>query len=304
MTGPGATSRRLCDNWRRLLLAPALCAAALALPACRGDRSAERPRQFLPDMDDSPKWKPQTGSEFFADGRTMRPPVDGTVAYGRWTFASDETWAVAYDTQRDDLLRAGADVYQGISGRDAEGKPQFVARIPAAITVDNALLARGEERFNIYCSACHGYSGDGKGTVGLRWASPVANLHDPKYTDPSHPDGKSSDGYIFHTALHGVPSADGASFTMPPYAHALSERDAWAVVAYVRVLQASGQGRLEDVPPDQRDTLIASRSAAIAEQEKAEAAAAPPPAATPSTPNPAPPTQQGEGVRPGSGGNP
>lgn len=256
-----------------------LAGAALVLPACRGDRSAKRPHEFLPDMDNSPKWKPQVGSDFYADGRTMRLPVEGTVAYGRWGFASGESWAADYNTQRDDLLKEGSEVYRGTSGVDAQGKPIYVKKIP--ITVDEPLIARGQERFNIYCSACHGYAGDGKGMVGLRWATPVANFHDPKYTVPDHPDGKSSDGFIFYTALHGVPSADGASFTMPSYAHALSERDAWAIVSYIRVLQARDEGRLEDVPADRRDSLIASRTAAIQKQEQ-EAAAAP--GTTPPTP--------------------
>jgi mono/diheme cytochrome c family protein len=274
---------------------------AVALPGCRGDRSTERPHEFLPDMDNSPKWKPQVQSDFYADRRTMRPPVDGTVAYGRWGFASGETWAIAYNQQRDDLLREGTAVYQGKTGVDAEGKPIYVERIP--IPVDEALIARGQERFNIYCSACHGYAGDGKGAVGLRWATPVANLHDPKYRDRSTPDNKWSDGFIFYTALHGVPSPDGSTFTMPPYAHALSERDAWAVVSYVRVLQATGEGRLEDVPADQRDDLIASRAGKIAAQEKAEAAAAAALAAQPAattSPSTPPPTQQGGDAKPGA----
>src|SRR5690606_28449424 len=100
-----------------------------------------------------------------------------------------------------------------------------------------ALLERGEERFNIYCAACHGYTGDGAGMVGRRWSIPVPSYHDPKYSDSAQRTGK--DGYLFHVARYGLKNPDGST-RMPAYGHALDAQDAWAVVAYIRALQASG----------------------------------------------------------------
>src|SRR5687768_11368078 len=88
----------------RAAAALALIAAGAALPACRGDRKAKPPRQFLPDMDDQYKWKPQQESEFFADGRTMRQPVAGTVAFGGTDFVSEASWAAPFMAERTSLL--------------------------------------------------------------------------------------------------------------------------------------------------------------------------------------------------------
>lgn len=202
-------------------------AALVVLPACRGDRSKNPPRQFLPDMDDSPKWTPQSQSEFFTDGRTMRQPVDGTVPFGRFDFDANQTWAqslpAAFSDHRTDLLKDNSRLYLG---RDEAG--EVIDRIPVAVTSD--LLSRGQKRFNIYCSACHGYYGDGQGTVGVRWMNPPANFHDDKYKDRSTQTGK--DGHLFDVVRNGFN-------TMPGYAHAVDEADAWAIVGYVRALQAA-----------------------------------------------------------------
>ena len=120
---------------------------------------------------------------------------------------------------REDLLREDRAVYEGL----AEDGKTYLAKIPVPVTME--LLKRGQNRFNIYCSVCHGYMGDGKGTVGVQFAVAPANFHDPKYTipDPNGPDPLTADGYVFHTARMGVRS-------MPGYAHALTERDTWQPV--------------------------------------------------------------------------
>jgi mono/diheme cytochrome c family protein len=216
-------------------VATLVCVAGVAslatLSGCRGDREDKPPRQFFPDMDDAPKWKPQTKSEFYADGRTMRQPVEGTVAFGRQSNVPQEDWGGNFVQQRDDLAKADPMTYEG---RAADGT--YLATIPATIKVDNDLLLLGKKKFDIYCSSCHGYDGNGKGMVGAQWSYPLPNFHDPKYITPSKDDPKSElwkDGYIFHTALYGV--QEGAK--MPGYKHALSAREAWAVVAYIRALQ-------------------------------------------------------------------
>ena len=260
----------------------AIGAAALAcgLCGCRGERTDEPPREFLPDMDDSPKFKPQMETDFFADGRSMRPLVAGTVAYGPHSDPND-VYRVSY-------LKEPTEVYTGVDpskGLDKEGKPQFVALMPPVVldqfiatsrdhhvnfdsreAAFRGMLERGKERFNIYCSVCHGYNAEGGnpaaftgGQAGRRWAYPVPSLHETKYTDRKEPTG--SDGYIFSTIRHGVADTEGKPPKMPSYADKVNEADAWAVVCYLRVLQASWQEDLKNVPSDLRPALERSRPA-------------------------------------------
>lgn len=249
------------------VLAGALAlAAAGPLAGCRGERSAKRPRQFLPDMDDSPKWKPQVKSTFFEDHRTLRPTVPGAVAFG----ATERL-----DSGREEYLKADDAFYTGIASTDAAGAPTFLAAMPLAsmegwptpaqneaaadLTTRREafmgkLIERGRERFNIYCSVCHGYEADGQGMVGQRWSTPVANLHDPKYLDAAQFQGQ--DGYVFNVIRHGVPfpNPKNEPLRMPAYGHSINEADAWAIVAYVRTLQATRTG-IDGVPPAVRDQL-------------------------------------------------
>jgi mono/diheme cytochrome c family protein len=254
-----------------LALAGLTAAGISGMAGCQGDRSDKPPRQFFPDLDNQPKWKPQSQSGFFPDGRTMRQPVKGTVAYGYIEFSPEATlanpeWAAPWNKKRDILLKENDAIYQGT---DAKGA--YLDNIP--IAVDAKLLMRGQERFNIYCSACHGYDGAGKGTVGQQWSYALPNFHDQKYIDRTQPTAK--DGYIFHTARMGLYGPDGAQ-KMPGYAHALNEYDAWAVVAYIRVLQESRSGTLNDVPENERAQLKQQMQAAAG-----AAAAATPPATAP-----------------------
>lgn len=254
--------------WKATAAAGLVLALAGAMVGCRGERSEDRPRQFLPDMDDSPKWKPQTQSQFFEDSRTMRPKAPGTVAFGESDRPDDES--------REAYLKENDAFYTGITGYDAKGEPVFVDTIPLsgfdgwpsqALDGESPtdflarreafmtrIIERGQERFNIYCSVCHGYTGDGKGMVGIRWQGVVANFHDPKYTDKSTYLGK--DGYLFNVVRHGVPfpNPKNEPLRMPSYAHAVNEQDAWSIIAYLRVLQAT-RTNIESVPPAQREVL-------------------------------------------------
>ncbi|TVQ64446.1 MAG: cytochrome c [Phycisphaerales bacterium] len=232
----------------RVALAAALCAGvAGALTGCRGDRSDKPPRQFFPDMDDQPKYKSQAESNIFRDRRTMREPVAGTVAFAR-TSAMD--WADG----REDLLREDDRVYRGV---DENG--EYVVSIP--LPVDDAFLRRGRERYEIFCMVCHNANGDGKGPVGNLWSYPLPNFHDEQFL----PGGEQgSDGYIFHVIRNGVPNAPGMmpALRMPAYRNQINERDAWAIVAYVRALQLSRAMPLQDVPSTQRRELERTRGAA------------------------------------------
>jgi mono/diheme cytochrome c family protein len=254
------------QNSRTAVLVAAIAAAAslVAMAGCRGDRSNKPPRQLFPDMDDSPKFTPQSENAFFEDGRAMRPPVAGTVPFGRHHFTGVAGGAAAppvlasFVHERDDLLKENDAIYRGIERAEQDGSLVFVDRIP--ILVDDALIARGQERFGIFCAICHGYYGRGEGLVGQRWTGrTVANLIDPKYLDPDEPTQRGKDGFLFHTAMEGVWAGEGPDRrqNMPPYKHALSAHDAWAVVAYIRVLQEAQQGSVEDAPPARQEQLRA-----------------------------------------------
>lgn len=222
-------------------------ASMLSMSGCRGDRSENRPRQFFPDMDDSPKFKPQTGTDFFADGRSMRPPEAGTVAFGAFplveeSLPADADWAEPFLQERTDLLGENVALYTGLN---EDGTT--VAMMPTELT--NDLLEHGKERFNIYCAACHGYAGDGMGMVGRRWSAPVPSFHQAKYKDRSEPTG--TDGHIFHIARNGLKHPDGR-YRMPGYGHALSAEDTWAVVAHIRVLQQAFDNDPQSLPAEAR----------------------------------------------------
>lgn len=242
------------DARHRLGLIAALAAsgAGLAIASgCRGDRSEKPPRQFFPDMDQQPKLKAQSESEFFADNRTQRTLVDRTVPFGSRSQLPDEVasaeWQAMIKADRSGMLKADETYSFGLVAGTGGDNPEYVSHMP--LEVDRDLLERGQERFNIYCSACHGYTGQGDGTVGQLWSYAPANLMSEQYRDRQAYQGK--DGYIFHIIRDGLWGADGAN-RMPAYKHAIEEQDAWAIVAYVRALQAS-QGVAFDAldPADQ-----------------------------------------------------
>ena len=244
----------------------AACAAAplaLGLGGCRGDRTEKPPREFFPDMDYQPRWHPQGETDFYAqqDGtrRTQRLPDPNAVAYGEFSFSStthaDEDWAQSFIADRDALVKDDDAFYRGRTGPGADAG--YVDFMP--VEVNAQLIERGQERFNIYCSACHGYLSDGAGTVGKRWSYPPANLLGDLYQDRSTKQGK--DGYLFEVVREGVWAPDGAN-RMPGYKHAVNEQDAWAIVAYMRVLQRSQAATSADLSPADRDRLNARPPAA------------------------------------------
>ncbi|MEQ8850575.1 MAG: cytochrome c [Phycisphaerales bacterium] len=230
--------------------------AAAVLPACRGDRNEKPPRRFFPDMDKQPRWNPQDHSNFYVDGRTQRVPDDRAVAYGYHPTSpatlSEASWGEAYLGDRAALLAEDDAYYRGI-GADGDYVP-FAPVQPTAAMID-----RGQERFNIYCSACHGYLGDGKGTVGERWSYPPANLMGELYTNRAERQGK--DGYLFHVIREGVWGDDGVN-RMPSYKHAVDQADAWAIVLYLRSLQRSQNATLDDLESGERSRLESTRGAA------------------------------------------
>ena len=182
----------------RILAIVLLAAAATAtLEGCmRGCTSTSPPVHPNYSMFNQPKYKAQAASKFFYDGRTMRQPVAGTVARGQL---------------REDMAAA--------TGLDPAGQP--VATSPVAATPE--LLARGAERFAIYCQPCHDERGEGKGILATRAKVPTANLMDQRIRD-------MPDGQIFDTITNGKGLMHGYSY--PIQAH-----DRWAIIAHVREMQ-------------------------------------------------------------------
>ncbi|MBN2081771.1 cytochrome c [bacterium] len=185
---------------------------------------------IIPDMDNQPRYKAQMESPLFADQRVMRRPVEGTVPAGSPVGNS--------------LLT------QGIVG-DA-----WATAFPPEIELNDELLARGQERFNIYCAVCHGYDGSGSGAIDVRVQRLLSNdpteIQQTSWVTPSnyHTDTvrERPVGHIFNTITNGIR-------TMPPYEKQLSIEDRWAIVAYVRALQLSRTASIEDVPAEERNVL-------------------------------------------------
>ena len=170
----------------------------LSLTGCvRGCTSSRPPIHVNPNMDWQPKVQAQEASDFFYDGSAMRQPVPGAVAL------DDPIEETAADT-----------------GKDGAGV--FVASSP--VPVDDALLARGAERYTIYCAPCHTDSGNGQGILYQRGKVPTADLASEKVR-------VMPDGQIFDTITNGFGLMQGYRWPIPAH-------DRWAIVAHVRGLQA------------------------------------------------------------------
>lgn len=191
----------------------------------RGTTFTHPPLELIPDMDHQAKYKPQAASPFFADGRADRPLPAGVVAYGRDTASPDA-----------DFLRADDALYQG---KNADGS--WVAGFPKAVTVDARFMARGQDRYAIYCTPCHGALGDGNGITKQYGMGATPTYHDDRLRN-------MADGEIYNTITNGKGN-------MLSYADKLTPEDRWAVIAYVRALQRAENGTVGDVPPSHKSEL-------------------------------------------------
>jgi len=203
---------------RYFLLCFLVCTVmVVAIAGRRGSLSRRPPIEIFPDMNRQPKLRPQTPDAFFADGKSSRLPVPGTIAHD--------------DTHYEDLA---------VNTGRVPGTTNFVATLPVEVT--GKLLARGQQRFTINCSPCHGAQGDGNGiTKKVGAMAVVANLHDKRIVE-------LADGEIFNTITYGknLMGAYGANVTI---------EDRWAIIAYLRALQLSKLGTVDDVPEQLRSTL-------------------------------------------------
>jgi mono/diheme cytochrome c family protein len=195
---------------RALIYGLIVLATAVLLPFAyfaksRETRSPDRRIHAVADMDWQPKFKAQRMNTFFADHRAAREPVEGTVAVG------------------------GLDLDDHFyRGKDPGGA--WARTFPEQVSIDEQTMHRGQERFEIYCSPCHGLTGDGTGMVAKRadalaegtWIPPTDMRQEHLKQQPI--------GQLFNTITHGVRN-------MPPYGHQIPTADRWAILLYVRALQ-------------------------------------------------------------------
>ncbi|MGO9836673.1 MAG: c-type cytochrome [Polyangiaceae bacterium] len=196
------------------LASAALLATVLA--GCRGEVSEDPPIMPERNMYDTERYNPESYSQFFDDHRTMRTPVEGTVARDRYEDDPEVATGLLAD------------------------KSGYVMTVPTQVVMRQGnlknLLDRGQERFGIYCAPCHGRTGDGKGMVVCkrdkvtdpcesRGFAPLPSYEDPRLR-------QMPDGQLFATITHGVR-------TMPAYGPQIPVADRWAIVSYVRALEVS-----------------------------------------------------------------
>lgn len=195
----------------------ALLLVLLTVSGCfQGQPSSKEPIHLNPNMDRQQKYRPQAESNYFEDGATMRPIVEGTVARG--------------------LLKDDSEFH---FGKDSNGK--FIIEFPKKINVNMELLLRGQERFNIYCSPCHGRVGNGRGIVVEKGMVAPPSFHVDSIR--VYPNGR-----VFDVISNGVRN-------MPPYKYQVPVEDRWAIIAYFNALQRSQNATLQDVPQSERGSL-------------------------------------------------
>lgn len=189
-----------------------------------------RPVHIVQDMDFQPRFNTQTINPLFQDQRAMRPQIPGVVATNG--------------------NAGGAHFEQGV----VDGT--WAANLPSSVPMSMETLKYGQSRFNIYCTACHGYSGFGDGIVNQRALALMSNADGPVYAtawvqaksvhDPTVREQPL--GQIFNTITHGIRNMSGYAAQIPP-------ADRWAIAAYVKALQLSQDATLQDVPPEHRASL-------------------------------------------------
>lgn len=199
-----------------------LALVPFALVAQARSSTTRTPRlNLVADMDFQPAFRAQAPNPFFSDARAMRGPVPGTVAVG---------------SLRGEHLARGQ-----IDG-------QWARTFPPEISVDQDTMHRGQERFNVYCAPCHGLAGAGDGMIAQR----AADLAQGTWVPPTDLGQtylqQQPVGQLFNSISNGIRN-------MPPYGHAITPEDRWAILLYVRALQRSRSATLADIPEEERRSL-------------------------------------------------
>jgi mono/diheme cytochrome c family protein len=204
----------------------ALIPFAIAAKA-RTSHSTEPHLHIFPDMDFQPKYKSDQPMDLFGDGRANRGEIAGTVARGS--------------------LDADDAFYRGIEhGADGD---HWITTFPSQLVVNDQLIRRGKNRFEIYCTPCHGYDGRGMGAVPQRVALGGGAWQARNLVDSANPVAiNMPNGQLFNTISNGYN-------TMMGYAAQIPHADRWAIVLYVRALQRSQNAALDDVPADHRSGM-------------------------------------------------
>ena len=213
------------------LIGAALGAATVGILGLPGRVSHKPPVEiysdvYMPGMDHQPKLRPQSPNSFFANGVSSQLPPSGTVARSQ----PIETVNGKVYAFEDSPVNTGCET----------GTTNFVETNPLA--VNEALLQRGHDRFDIYCAPCHGRLADGNGiTKKVGGMLAVANLHDKRIVE-------MTDGEIFNTITHGKNTMGAVGPLVPT-------QDRWAIIAYLRSLQLSWLGTKDDLAPAQQAAL-------------------------------------------------
>jgi hypothetical protein len=189
--------------------------ALMHIFGCERGRVSDKPPIHLnPNMDNQPKYKAQSESDFFENGAAMRSNVEGTIAQG---------W-----------LKENAQYYLG-----KDDNSEFINKAPVEVTSER--LLRGQERFNIFCSPCHGRVGDGKGIMTTKEYVIPPSFHSDSIKT-------FSDGQIFDIVSNGVRN-------MPSYRHQIPTDDRWSIILYLRALQMSRTATINDIPEAIREDV-------------------------------------------------
>jgi mono/diheme cytochrome c family protein len=225
-TGVAAARRSRFQGQAKRLSCSCLVLLLLGFAGCRRD------------MQDQPKMKPYRETAFFSDRLSSRPPIEGTIPRGflrsdtafytgKKTAATGGSQATGttqdQGQQQAQAQQQGQGQTQGGAQGDANAYPDAVDTFPFPVTKE--IVMRGRERYDIFCSVCHGLTGNGDGMIVRRGFRRAASFNDDRLR-------QAPVGHFFDAITNGW----GA---MPPYAAQVAVQDRWAIIAYIRALQES-----------------------------------------------------------------